>query len=162
MRRILYSGWLLRRRSIMGRPCSNSPSDAAWKHRYFAFGSVFCLSMSKVSLSPRHILRILLFQRLAIATPRRYIYIMMLYTPASLLLLVLYSSFSAALAALPRWKGERVGVYGAVCYFSTSMAFLSLFSVSSLPRKAVMSNMPGPLPMPTRARRNAFITSPSL
>ena len=29
-------------------------------------------------------------------------------------------------------------------------------------RKAEMSNMPGPLPMPTRARRKAFMMSPSL
>ena len=47
-------------------------------------------------------------------------------------------------------------------YFKTSIAFLSRLKVSSLPRKAEMSNMPGPLPMPTSANRNAFITSPSL
>ena len=47
-------------------------------------------------------------------------------------------------------------------YFSTSIARRRRFRVSSFPKKAEMSNMPGPLPIPTNARRKAFITSPSL
>ena len=35
-------------------------------------------------------------------------------------------------------------------------------NVSSLPRKAEMSNMPGPLPSPTSVRRQAFMMLPSL
>jgi len=45
---------------------------------------------------------------------------------------------------------------------STSTAFFKRARVSALPRNALMSNMPGPLPIPTKARRKAFITSPSL
>lgn len=47
-------------------------------------------------------------------------------------------------------------------YFSTSMARCIRRRVSSLPRNAEMSNMPGPLPSPTRVSLKAFITSPSL
>ena len=47
-------------------------------------------------------------------------------------------------------------------YFSISMALRMRASVSSLPRKAEISNMPGPLPSPTSVRRKAFMMSPSL
>ena len=45
---------------------------------------------------------------------------------------------------------------------STSIARFILASVSSLPKKAEISNIPGPLPSPTSVRRHAFITLPSL
>ena len=44
----------------------------------------------------------------------------------------------------------------------TCMAFFKRRIVSSLPKKAEISNIPGPLPIPTRARRKVFITSPIL
>ena len=38
--RILYSGWVLRMRSMMGRPCSNSPSDATCTQTMRSVGSM--------------------------------------------------------------------------------------------------------------------------
>ena len=49
------------------------------------------------------------------------------------------------------------------CFYpSVSMARFMRFNVSSLPRKAEMSNIPGPFPSPTKVNRHAFMTLPSL
>ena len=47
-----------------------------------------------------------------------------------------------------------------IIYFNVSIARCMRASVSSLPNKAVISNMCGPLHSPTTARRKAFITLP--
>lgn len=47
-------------------------------------------------------------------------------------------------------------------FASCSNAACMRRSVSSLPMKADISYMPGPLPSPTKVRRHAFITSPIL
>ena len=58
---------------------------------------------------------------------------------------------------------QEVEIYSNVIHQpSTSIARFILFMVSSLPKKAEISNMPGPLPSPTRVRRQAFITLPNL
>ena len=47
-------------------------------------------------------------------------------------------------------------------YFRMDMARCMRLMVSSLPKKAEMSNMPGPLPSPTSVSRQAFMILPSL
>ena len=58
---------------------------------------------------------------------------------------------------------KQVKIYEDVIHYpSTSMARRIRVIVSSLPRNDEISNIPGPLPSPTRVRRQAFITLPSL
>ena len=58
---------------------------------------------------------------------------------------------------------QEIEIYDEVVdHPSTSIARFVLLMVSSLPKKAEISNMPGPLPSPTSARRQAFIMLPNL
>ena len=52
--------------------------------------------------------------------------------------------------------------FGYACCGRAAIAASRRRSVSLLPRNAEISNMPGPLPSPTRHRRKAFMISPSL
>ena len=61
-------------------------------------------------------------------------------------------------------NSKKIQIYNQVVYHqpNTSIARFILAIVSSLPKKAEISNMPGPLPSPTSVKRQAFITLPSL
>ncbi len=85
-----------------------------------------------------------------------------------------FLSFTSALRCFDyaRWpnKYKKRPAFADLSYFVflvsysltgiTSMAFLSLLRVSSLPRISVMSNMCGPLDSPTSASLRGFITAP--
>ena len=51
----LYSGCSALIFSIIGRPCSNSPSEEAWNQMYLAFRSIFSRSMEFVFHCPNRI-----------------------------------------------------------------------------------------------------------
>ena len=79
-----------------------------------------------------------------------------------------FFSASTALSKPNKYKqkGRLSPTFSLMCYCDysltgiTSIAFLSLLRVSSLPRISVMSNMCGPLDSPTSASLRGFITAP--
>ena len=74
MSSILYSGHSLCRRSISGRPCSNSPSDAAWNHTTWSVFLMWRRNSVYVCAMPTTILRAFLLKMAAkiMAHVKRY------------------------------------------------------------------------------------------